>query len=334
MRLHSVRGTHAFVALLLSAVALAACDPGALFPVGCCTHGPTNPPEASGGPAPTTAGGPPPSASSSPAAAKTGGELRVALIHQVGEPWFCDPDEYPVAREERQRALERFGEVQADREDYVAAAAALGIDPAAELSDEAKFAVYHLWKLMQAIELAPDGARYRFEYLVHAQADQSQGRLTGGTITDTGEIHVDSEVPAGAPNCPICLARGTRIATPAGDVPVDDIAVGDAVWSFDATGRRVSTVVLDVGSTAVPRNHQVVRLRLADGRELRASSGHPLADGRLLGTITVGDLVDGSAVVSADLEAYLDQRTFDLLADGPTGGYFANGIPLLSTLGR
>ena len=76
----------------------------------------------------------------------------------------------------------------------------------------------------------------------------------------------------------------------------------------------------------------MVRLVLADGRSLAASPGHPLADGRLLGDLHVGDGVDGSAVVSADLVAYEGARTYDIVVSGPTGIYLVDGIALGSTL--
>jgi hypothetical protein len=37
-------------------------------------------------------------------------------------------------------------------------------------------------------------------------------------------------------------------------------------------------------------------------------------------------------VVSAELLVYTGGSTFDLLPSGPTGVYFADGIPLASTL--
>jgi hypothetical protein len=65
---------------------------------------------------------------------------------------------------------------------------------------------------------------------------------------------------------------------------------------------------------------------------VRASPGHPLADGRPVGSVGTGDRVDGATVVSATLEAYGGGRTFDLLPDGPTGIYLADQVPLGSTL--
>ena len=78
--------------------------------------------------------------------------------------------------------------------------------------------------------------------------------------------------------------------------------------------------------------HKGESITLDDGRVVRASPGHPLADGRPLAAIGVGDRLDGATVVSATPEAYDGGSTFDLLPDGPTGVYLADGIPLGSTL--
>ena len=104
------------------------------------------------------------------------------------------------------------------------------------------------------------------------------------------------------------------------------------VWTTDEAGIRVAGRVMAVGSTPVPRTHQVVHLVLSDGRTVDVSPGHPLPDGRRLGDLRPGDPVDGATVVSAALEAYDSGATFDLLPSGPTGTYWANDILLASTL--
>jgi hypothetical protein len=43
-----------------------------------------------------------------------------------------------------------------------------------------------------------------------------------------------------------------------------------------------------------------VHLVLSDGRELYASPGHTLLDGKSLGTLTVGDRVGGASVIGVD----------------------------------
>jgi hypothetical protein len=266
--------------------------------------------------------------------ALTTAELRYRLIDAFGPPWFCDPDEFPVARfDEQQRALERFGEMEADREAFDAILTHLAIQPGAQLTDVQKLETYRAWKALNAIVLDPagDGA-YRFDYLNQPAPNESVGRRTTGTIDAQGTITIEQQAPAGQPPCPICLALGTRIATPGGGLAVEDVRVGMRVWSFDETGRRALATVIRTGRTPVPPTHEVVRLVLDDGRELRASPGHPLPDGRPLGSIRAGDMVDGAIVASVILEPYDGGSTFDVLTDSPTGGYIADGIPLRSTL--
>ena len=76
----------------------------------------------------------------------------------------------------------------------------------------------------------------------------------------------------------------------------------------------------------------MVHILLNDGRELWASAGHPTADGRRLGDLKVGDLLDGARVTLAERIPYNGIATYDILPSGGTGFYWANGILLSSTL--
>jgi hypothetical protein len=260
-------------------------------------------------------------------------ELKIRLVEQLGPLWYCDPDFYPVARaDEAALARQRFPEVQADGEAFAAIIAHAGL-PSVGLTDDQKLTIYRSWKMLRAIVLDPaGGGPSRFDYLNMPQPGATEGRRTTGTIDEHGSITIEQQAAAGQPPCPICLARGTRIATPDGEVAIEDIRVGMRVWSIDAAGRRFVARVVLVGRTPVPATHQVVRLVLDDGRIVRASPGHPLSDGRRLGTIRPGDRVDGAIVLNATLEPYDGGFTFDLLPDGPTGVYIADGVPLGSTL--
>lgn len=135
----------------------------------------------------------------------------------------------------------------------------------------------------------------------------------------------------GAPR-PICLSGETLIATPNGDILVKNMKGGEVVWSVNARGERVAVPVLIASHTNVPVDHHVVHLVLADGRELFVSPGHPVADGRTLGTLQKGDTLDGSIVIIAELVQYAETYTYDILPEGDTQMYFANGILLQSTL--
>lgn len=291
----------------------------ALF-VGACSAGAT--------PGPTIIPGPSGGGTLSPA------ELRLHLVDALGPRWYCDPDEYPVAHgSEQERAIERWPELQAENELMRAIAARLGIDVDAPVNDAAKLAIYQQWKVAISIPLDVIGdGKYRFDYTAQPAGGATEGLRTAGTIDDHGAITVEQQAAAGEPNCPICLSIGTLIDTPAGPMPVERVRLGDPIWTLDSDGRRIAGTVIALGSTPAPAGHHMVRLVLADGRTVTASPGHPLPDGRPLGGIRTGDVIDGSPVVAVDVIPYTGADTYDLVASGPTGAYFGGGIPLGTTL--
>ena len=285
-----------------------------------------------GSPAPSPT--PSPNPSPSPGAHLTVPQLKVALSERLGALWYCDPDFYPIAHEDEQvLAIQRWDDVKADAEGFAAVLEQLDLDLGANVTDAQKLAIYRAWKVLNAIALEPMGNdRYRFDYLAQPAGGAAQGTRSAGTISADGSIEVESSAPSGEPMCPICLARGTRIEAPNGGEPVEGLRIGDAVWTLDAAGRRITATVIAVGSVGAPAGHEVVHLVLADGRSVTASPGHELADGRRLGSLRPGDHVDGAVIVSATRTAYRGGSTFDIAVSGPTGLYLVDGIALRSTL--
>jgi len=277
-----------------------------------------------------------PGPSASPGASLDAGDLRVILLDQFGPRWYCDPDQYPIAREsfdEGATAVARFADMQAEGVVFGAVVRHLGLQGTTTFSDAQKLDIYRLWKVLVSISLDPTGSgAYRFDYVAQPVGGASLGTETTGTIDGTGTITIQATASAGSPMCPICLARGTRIDTPTGSIAVERLALGDRIWTLDLAGHRVAGIVIALGSTLAPASHRVIDLVLADGRSVTASPGHPLADGRPLGTLRIGDVVEGSRVVGLTSLPYGGGETFDLVVSGPTGIYLSDGIPLGSTL--
>jgi Hint domain-containing protein len=263
--------------------------------------------------------------------------LKYRIVDQFGRPLFCDPDFYPVGRgDEPQRAHQQLPEIQRDVEAFAAITAHLGLPGGGPFASNEELSIYRDWKMLTALELAPALIGYRFSVRVSApgQPPGAGVELVEGTIDLRGMTSGVSRMPSTPPACPICLAIGTRIGTPSGDVSIEDLHVGDSVWTLDASGARVAAALIAVGRTPVPPAHEVTRLVLSDGRELDVSPGHPGAAGRAVGDLFAGDPYDGAAVVSANRVRYSGGATFDVLPAGDTGLYWANGVLLASTLRR
>jgi hypothetical protein len=122
------------------------------------------------------------------------------------------------------------------------------------------------------------------------------------------------------------------VLTPAGEVEIAKLRAGDPIVTISADGRRTRATVLRVARQSVVTAHEMVVLQLDGGRTVRGSALHPLADGRALGEIRLGDRVDGSVVTAVSREPFAGGATWDLLPGGETGIYFIDGVPLGSTL--
>jgi hypothetical protein len=131
-----------------------------------------------------------------------------------------------------------------------------------------------------------------------------------------------------------CLPPDARIATPSGDVSIRELQVGSAIWTRSLDGRRIAARVEAIASVELTGEHHVARIVLADGRALTVSPEHPLADSRAVQQLAVGDAYDDSSIVTLELVRYTGTRTYDVVPSGATGVYWADGIPLTSTIRR
>jgi hypothetical protein len=260
-------------------------------------------------------------------------QLEFKVMDAVGKPLWCDPDFYPLARAggEQASAIARYPEIKADATTYAAIVAHEHLPSSGDLTDAEKLVLYRAWKLLRPLQLKKDGDRYSFEYTIVTTSGNYQ--LVAGSVRTDGVVTVDSRAPGGRPNCPICLASWTLIATPSGPMRVTDVRVGTVVWTQAADGSRLAAPVVGVGSMEAPAGHMLVHVVLADGRSLFVSPGHRTADGRAFGVLRRGDSLDGSTVRSTELVPYGGGRTYDLLPAGSTGRYWADGILVASTLG-
>jgi hypothetical protein len=257
-------------------------------------------------------------------------QLKYRLIDRLGELFFCDPDYWPVARaDEQELALARFPEIAADTETFDAILQRLGWQTRTEFSPEEKLRIYREYKKLNAILLEPAGSHYDFRLSIRESKEGVS--VYSGRIDERGRIDVREKTP-GLATCPRCLPGDTRVDAPGGRISLRELRPGMLVWSSSPTGARIAVPILKTARVRVTPGHQLVRLRLSDGRELVGSPGHPTADGRALGSLTAGDAVDGARVLGAQRFASSEVATYDILPAGETATYWANGLPVASTL--
>jgi hypothetical protein len=254
-------------------------------------------PPSTEGPSPTTIPATP--IPSLPAASLSPTELKYKVLAQFPDFFFCDPDFYTE------------------------------LSGSTTFTDDQKLTIYREHKKINAIYFELIGDRYQFQ--IQTGLEGQQGDVINGTIDGNGSIDVLERNP-GFPTCPICLAAGILIDTPNGAVAVENLEIGDSVWTMNEAGERVTGTILEVGSIRVPSTHHVIHILLSDGRELWASPGHPTADGRTLRDLKTGDGLDGAQIILMERLPYNGVSTYDLLPSGSTGFYWANGLLMDSTL--
>jgi hypothetical protein len=135
--------------------------------------------------------------------------------------------------------------------------------------------------------------------------------------------------PPGQPGS-ICAHPDTPIATPFGDRAIASLRPGDLVYSEH--DRAIVAVPIERVSRTAVRHHEIVRVRLDNGAELRISPRHPTADGRLFSDLSAGDDLGGAKVLQVDHIAYEASHTYDILPSSDSGHYIAGGAIIGSTL--
>ena len=252
-------------------------------------------------------------------------KLKYAIEAKLGEAVYCGPPVVPANYDAQ--LLAQFPTVSANTSEYQAILSHLGIN-GQSLTDQQKIDIVKEHNRLAVITLTQKGSSYEFSLRTRDPADNEF--IQTGTVTTNGAVTVTNKT-AYFGGCPICLAKGTLIDTPSGSVAVENVTEGMVVWSIEANGDRVAAPVIQIAKTPVSTHH-VVHIVLSDGREVFVSPGHPTADGRMVESLVVGDMLDGARVESTTIESYTGSFTYDILPDTVSGAYYANDILMGSTL--
>lgn len=130
-------------------------------------------------------------------------QLKFKVMDEVGQPAFCDPDLYPVARAggEQAGAESAYPQIRADSQLYDAIVAHEGLParPSA-LDDAEKLALYRAYKKTRALDLKPNSSgAYAYDYTVDPSFVHVVGTVTG----DGRLVVITSHTQGTRPNCPV-----------------------------------------------------------------------------------------------------------------------------------
>jgi|GEM_PF-868155 len=124
----------------------------------------------------------------------------------------------------------------------------------------------------------------------------------------------------------MCLAGGTMVSTPMGEVAIESVKIGDEVYTSGGVG-----VVTACGLTR--ESADVVRLQVGNGRGIVGTKNHPVfvqgEDFVELGRVTSGDILFGKSIGPVKMALGLsDAGTADVYNLSVSGShdFFANGI--------
>jgi hypothetical protein len=141
----------------------------------------------------------------------------------------------------------------------------------------------------------------------------------------------DGTCPMGGPTCK-CVSAGTRIATPTGEVRIEELRKGD--WVYSVMGEAIVPARIRETNRVAVENHSMVQVRTASGRTLSMSPRHPTSQRVRFDALAPGDMIGDERIESVELVPYAHPFTFDILPGTPSGAYFAEGVLVGSTLAR
>lgn len=254
-------------------------------------------------------------------------DLKFSVIDTVGEPLVCtgwgnaNPRSNPYGD---------YPRIVSDAPTYAAIIRRERLAPI-PLTNDQIVAVYWDWLKLNAVRLSWDGNAYDFAMFPESIKPEALRYEMVGKVDVLGHVY-DVRQSSAMGACPICLAAGSLISTPSGPIPVSKIVIGMHVWSASADGQPMDALVLETTSRLAAPGSQLIHVVLADGRHITASGPHEIADGRPLGSLRVGDEIQGVAIMQLDAVDDSFGFTYDLLPSGATGEYWADGILMRTTL--
>ena len=103
-----------------------------------------------------------------------------------------------------------------------------------------------------------------------------------------------ASIDSGCSETVVCFGAGTRIETPGGSIPVEQLKIGDAIVSVDPIGGGETTA--RVQSVEVAVAGQYIDLRTAEGARVGVTHHHPFWATDVSRFVPIGELAINDGV--------------------------------------
>ena len=156
---------------------------------------------------------------------------------------------------------------------------------------------------------------------------------------------INGEYIIGPRNNCRCMPNTIRILTSQGEKQIDNIQIGDSVYTFNNNDGKILAPIIQVNKIPVHCGYTMIKITLENGKSIQASLNHPIPIERnyasssgnqyevlLFSDIKKGDHIGNSIVVSIEFVNYNGGFTYDILPAGESGYYWADGVLVGSTL--
>ncbi|MFQ5624653.1 MAG: Hint domain-containing protein [Paracoccaceae bacterium] len=174
--------------------------------------------------------------------------------------------------------------------------------------------------------LSADTEDGTFVFTIDRAAVIASGTDQTVTFTVTGSNEDESDTDDVIINILICVARGTRIATPGGETAVEDLAVGDLVLTRDGGPQPIRWIgARRVGAGELARDPSLRPVRILRGA---FGAGRPARDlvvtpqHRILLSDWRAEIMFGEAEVLAPAKALVNERTIRIDREAGEVEYF------------
>lgn len=153
-----------------------------------------------------------------------------------------------------------------------------------------------------------------------------------GILKWNGQMQLIS-IETREPNpCPVCFSPETPISTPNGEIPINQLQIGNEIYSLDENGKQMIVNIVQKDSMNVGNTHHVLEIEYENGEKIYVSPNHPDAKDIPVMHWKAEEVKDNQIIKQVKVVPYTHTHTYDILPNSKSRAYLVKGVWMKSTL--